>query len=287
VTFLILVSLLWALSFGLVAQVSALGAPFVAAVRTVLAALVFLPLLRPRGLRGRDLGALAAIGALQFGLMYVLYIHAFHWLRASEAALFTVFTPLFVTLAGGLLERRLRPAFLGTAALAVLGTGICVWTGLGRPGLLTGFLFMQLSNLCFACGQVLYRRLAPRLGRPDHELMGVLYVGAALVTVALAAPGLSWAGLGRITPAQAAVLVYLGVVASGLGFLLFNAGARRSDLGTLAIFNNAKVPLAILASALVFGEKVDWLRLGAGGLVLAAALALNEAALRRATAGRA
>jgi len=46
-------------------------------------------------------------------------------------------------------------------------------------------------------------------------------------------------------------------------------------VGTLAIFNNAKIPLAILASALVFHERVDWPRLAAGGAVIAAALALN------------
>ena len=49
-TLLLIVSVLWALSFGLTAQVSDLGAPFVTAVRTVLAALVFLPFLDAKGL---------------------------------------------------------------------------------------------------------------------------------------------------------------------------------------------------------------------------------------------
>ena len=68
----------------------------------------------------------------------------------------------------------------------------------------------------------------------------------------------------------------MGIVASGVGFFLFNAGARRTDVGTLAIFNNAKIPLAILASALVFHDQVDWVRLAAGGVVIAAALGLNR-----------
>ena len=65
------------------------------------------------------------------------------------------------------------------------------------------------------------------------------------------------------------------MVASGLGFFLFNAGARRTDLGTLAIFNNMKIPLAILASGLIFHETVDWERLAIGGAVIACALGLN------------
>jgi len=273
--FLFAVSVLWALSFGLIPQVSGLGATFVAAARTVLAAVVFLPFVRVRGLRGRDVLALAGVGALQFGLMYVLYIESYRWLHGAEVALFTIFTPLFVTLWNGLLVRRLTWVFLATAAMAVAGTGICLWTALDRPGLLWGFLLMQASNACFALGQILYRRIAPRTGKADHELMGILYVGAVAVALAMALPVVQWDKVARMTPGQLGTLLYLGVVASGVGFFLFNAGARRTDVGTLAIFNNAKIPLAILASALVFHERVDWLRLAAGGLVIAAALGLN------------
>jgi drug/metabolite transporter (DMT)-like permease len=275
VPFLIVVSLLWAVSFGLAGQVSPLGAPLVTVVRMALAALVFLPLVRTRGLGAAAVLGLAGVGALQFGLMYVFYLQSFRWLHSSEVALFTVFTPLLVTLLGGLLARRLPWLFLLTSGLAVAGTGICLWTSLGRSGLLPGFLCMQASNACFALGQVLYRRLAPRTGKADHELIGLLYGGAVLVALAMTLGRVHGADLARITAIQAAILAYLGIVASGVGFFLFNAGARRVDLGTLAIFNNAKVPLAVLASAFLFHEQVDWLRLGAGGAVIAGALGLN------------
>ena len=273
---LLIVSVIWALSFGLTAQVGSLGAPFVTAARTVLAALVFLPFLDARGLTRRQVLAFAGIGALQFGLMYLLYITSFRWLKASEVALFTIFTPLFVALLGDLLERRFSWRLLLTAALTVVGTGICIWTGLGRRGLLWGFLLMQGANLCFALGQVLYRRLAPATGKRDRELMGLLYLGASVVAVLMAAPATSWDRVLGMSLRQLVVLVYLGGVASGLGFFLFNAGARRTDLGTLAIFNNLKIPLAILASGLVFREVVDWPRLVVGGTVIACAFGLNQ-----------
>lgn len=275
---LLIVSVIWALSFGLTAQVSGLGAPFVTAARTVLAALVFLPFLDLKGMAPRRVLAFAGIGALQFGLMYLLYIASFRWLRPSEVALFTIFTPLFVTLVDDLLEGRMSWLFLLTASLAVLGTGICVWSGLGRGGLVRGFLLMQAANFCFALGQVLYRRAAPASGPRDRDLMGLLYLGASVVAVAAAAPSISWDRVAAMDLRQGAVLLYLGVVASGLGFFLFNAGARRTDIGTLAIFNNMKIPLAILASGLVFREAVDWPRLAAGGAVIACALGLNHVA---------
>jgi len=272
---LLIVSVIWALSFGLTAQVSDLGAPFVTAVRTVLAALVFLPFMKVKGMPAKRMLAFVGIGALQFGLMYLLYIASFRWLRPSEVALFTIFTPLFVTLVDDLLEWRMSWLFLLTAALAVLGTGICVWPGLGRGGMVRGFLLMQGANLSFALGQVLYRRVAPASGKRDRDLMGLLYLGACAVAVAMAAPSIPWDKVLAMDLRQAAVLLYLGVVASGLGFFLFNAGARRTDIGTLAIFNNMKIPLAILASGLVFREAVDWPRLAAGGAVIACALGLN------------
>lgn len=272
---LLIVSVIWALSFGLTAQVSGLGAPFVTAARTILAALVFLPFLNVKGMPAKRVLAFAGIGALQFGLMYLLYIASFRWLRPSEVALFTIFTPLFVTLVDDLMEGRMSWLFLLTAALAVLGTGICVWSGPGRGGMFRGFLLMQAANLCFALGQVLYRRAAPASGKRDRDLMGLLYLGACAVAVAMAAPSVPWAKVLAMDLRQAAVLVYLGVVASGLGFFLFNAGARRTDIGTLAIFNNMKIPLAILASGIVFREAVDWPRLALGGAVIACALGLN------------
>lgn len=273
---LLIVSVLWALSFSLTAQVSGLGAPFVTAMRTILAALVFLPFLRVRGLPAGRVLQFMGIGALQFGLMYLLYIASFEHLRPSEVALFTIFTPLLVTLADDLLERRFSMRFLLTAGLTVLGTGICIWTERGRPGLLPGFLLMQGANLCFALGQVLYRRAAPATGRRDRELMGLLYLGASLVALAMAAPSIRWDAVLGMSARQMVILLYLGGVASGLGFFLFNAGARRTDIGTLAIFNNMKIPLAILAAGLLFHESVDWIRLALGGAVIACAFGLNR-----------
>jgi drug/metabolite transporter (DMT)-like permease len=279
--FLIIVSLLWALTFGLMAQVSDLGAVFVAAARTLTAALVFLPFINIRGLKLGTVLALAGTGGLQFGVMFVAYVHSYRWLQPAEVALFTMFVPVFVTLAEDLLARRFSVMPMVTSALAVAGTGVCLWTSLDRRGLYKGFIAMQVCNLCFAVGQVLYRRIAPATGKADHQLMGILFVGAASVALAMAAPSLSWPRIAAITWRQGWILLYLGVVASGIGFFLFNAGARRTDVGTLAIFNNAKVFLGVLAAGLLFQQKVDWPRLWLGGGVIIGAWVLNHHAVNK------
>ena len=62
-----------------------------------------------------------------------------------------------------------------------------------------------------------------------------------------------WTSL-EISPNQWKSLIYLGCIASGLGFFLWNKGATQTNHGILAAFNNAVVPLAVLCSLFIFGE---------------------------------
>ena len=273
---LLLVSLIWAFSFGLIkGGLTGLPSSAVAFIRLAVALAVFAPFLRPRSLRPADAARLLLTGAVQYGLMYVAYIYAFHYLKAYEVALFTVFTPIYVTAVNDLFERRINFTALTAVLLAVAGGAVIEYQHLSSPELWRGFLLMQGANLCFAFGQIFYRRTMARLpeARTDLQVFGLLYLGAAL-TAALAATGTAWTAL-PITPKQAGILLYLGVIASGLGFFLWNIGARRVSSGTLAIFNNLKIPLGILVSVVLFGEIADWPRLLGGGALMALALAVN------------
>jgi drug/metabolite transporter (DMT)-like permease len=277
VALLLAVSILWALSFGLIkTHLAGVDPSLVAAVRLALAILIFLPFWRPRALPMRATAALAAIGALQFGVMYIAYLHAFAHLGAYEVALLTIFTPLFVWILEDVLARRFTPRVLAAAALAVAGAGAVMFRGDAPSGTWLGVLWIQASNFCFAAGQVAYRRVrAAHPGPRDHAIFATLFLGALLVTVPAAAPALA-DGLPALSGRQWLVLVYLGTIASGVGFFLWNVGATRVGAGTLAAFNNAKVPLGMAASVLVFGEKADTWRLLLGGALIIAALWVAE-----------
>ena len=274
--YLFFVSLLWAFSFGLIkGGLTDLPSSSVAFVRLFIAFAVFVPFLRFRDLRPGDAAKLLLTGAVQYGLMYVTYMQAFQHLQAYEVALFTVFTPIYVTIINDLFVKRLCPISMSAVILAVAGGIIIKYQELGSSELLRGFLLMQGANLCFAFGQIFYRRIMARLpNQPaDLQVFGLLYLGAAL-TAALATIGSDWSAF-ELTSKQAGSLLYLGVVASGLGFFLWNIGARRVSAGALAVFNNLKIPLGILVSVLVFGETTDWARLLIGGALMAAALFIN------------
>lgn len=273
---LFITSLLWAFSFGLTKRLTGLDAAFISAARLSLALLVLLPFLRVRALPWRSGLKLAAIGAVQFGLMYLAYNESYRYLKSAEVALFTLTTPVLVTLIADGFERTLRPRGLLAALLAVLGGAAIVFRSATVESTLLGIALVQLSNVAFALGQVLYRRerlLSPQV--KDADLFALLYLGgcavvipASLLRTDFTALSLSWT--------QASILAYLGVIASGLGFFLWNRGATQVSPGTLAVMNNAKIPLAVAASLLVFGEQVDLPRLFVGGALLSVGVWLSE-----------
>ncbi|MCU0275374.1 MAG: EamA family transporter [Acidobacteria bacterium] len=274
---LLLTSFIWAFSFGLVKKfLGGVDASFVAFVRLFLALLLFLPLWRPGKVKRVLALRLLGIGMVQFGLMYVCYIQSFRFLAAHQVALFTVFTPLFVAAGDDLLERRWRPLHFWTALLAVAGTALIVYSGWGRADLLKGFVLVQASNACFAGGQVLYRRL-PAAGRKwrDRDVFAWLFLGGA-AAAALAMLFFSVTPNPPLSGSQALTLLYLGLLASGIGFFLWNIGSSRVSAGTLAVMNNLKIPLAVGVSLLVFHERADLARLAVGGSAILLALWLNS-----------
>lgn len=254
---LIAVSFLWAFSFGLIKRyLPGIDSAFVATVRLGLALLVFMPFLRFRGLTLRLGLTLAAIGAVQFGVMYLAYIEAFRYLQAYEAAIFTITTPILVTLLADLWEGQMRPRALVAALLAVLGAAFVVVKSSELKLTLAGLILVQVSNAAFAVGQIAYKRVRttyPQIN--DKEVFGLLYAGAS--AVALAAFLRRGGAVPELQGPQLWTLVYLGVVASGVGFFLWNVGATRASAGTLAVMNNAKVPLGVAVSLLVFGERAN------------------------------
>lgn len=273
---LVLASLFWAASFGLIAKhLAHVDGTLVATLRLVLCALAFAPWL-PRGAAAGTWLRLLALGAVQFGVMYLLYIRAYASLAGYEVALFTVATPLHVALLEGALRGRLARRALVGVLLVVAGALVLQWQ---RPSGVAwdGFLLVQGANLAFAVGQVGYRRVHPGSSLTHGRAHAVMFLGAALTSLAavlvLGAPGLP-----ELDGAQWLVLLYLGLIPSALAFYLWNSGATLVGAGTLAALNDLKVPLAMGVAIFVFGEAspplarlVPGLCLFALGLLLARA----------------
>ncbi len=276
--YLIAVSMVWAFSYGLIkVNLTSLDPNFVTFCRMAFALPLFLPFLKIKKVSLSETFQLLIIGAIQYGAMYLFFIRSFQYLDAHQAALFTTMTPFYIILINAIWEKRFTPTYFITSLLAVLGGVIIYYKYSGDSNILTGCLLVQGSDICFAFGQVAYKRFRKiRNDLKDSEIYALLFLGA-LITAACSTTWFNgWGSLARVTMQQFTVLVYLGSIASGLGFFMWNKGAVKTNTGTLAVLNNVKSPLAILVSLLFFNEHPNLLRLSLGFAVIFFALYLSE-----------
>jgi len=218
-----------------------------------------------------DLG----IGAIQLGCMYCFYYQSFLLLTVPEVLIGTIFTPLYVSLFSDFARRQFSGRYLITATLAVLGAAVIRYNSVSEDFWL-GFMVLQGSNLSFAFGQVAYRQLIEKKSSEISQLtsFGYFYVGAFAVTL------IAWILLGEAnypdTVTQWGVLIWLGLVASGVGYFLWNKGATLVNAGVLAAMNNALIPMGLIVNFLIWDRSTDWLRLVSGASILFVAIWLGQ-----------
>ncbi|MDU7187767.1 MAG: DMT family transporter, partial [Klebsiella sp.] len=200
-----------------------------------------------------------------------LSFQAYLYLTVSELLLFTVLTPLYITLIYDVMSRRrLRWGYACSALLAVIGAGIIRYDQVTNH-FWTGLILVQLSNISFAIGMVGYKRLMETRPMPQHNAFAWFYVGAFLVAA------VAWSMLGNAqkmpeTSLQWGILAFLGVAASGIGYFMWNYGATQVDAGTLGIMNNMHVPAGLLVNLAIWQTQPRWPSFIIGALVILASL---------------
>ncbi len=280
--YLAVVSIIWAFSFGLIgSSLAGLDSFLVATLRLGIASVAFLFMLRIKSIGLIDHARLVLMGAIQFGVMYGCYMKAFQYLPSHIVAIFSITTPIYVVLIHNLRQKSFSKKFILVALLSVVGAGIIKAQSVPSGDIWTGFSLMQVAGLSFAFGQVAYRDW--KKGNPqvvDRSVFGLLILGGFVSVGCFSFILTDFSDL-NISLEQWQSIVYLGIVASGLGFFLWNKGATKVNPGTLAAFNNAVVPLAVLCSLFVFREveslsSEDLLRLILGSSFILCAVVLSK-----------
>ncbi|WP_417357711.1 EamA family transporter [Gallaecimonas pentaromativorans] len=265
-----LITILWAFSFSLIGVYLAgqVDAYIAVASRMALALLIFLPFWRP--LPWRQALTLMATGALEIGIMYLFLYKSYQYLSVAELLLFTIFTPLYVSLFADLFARRWPRQFWAPALLAVAGAAVIRWTDLSEQ-YWHGFALIQAANACFAFGQVWYRHQSQHSALTHRARFAWFFLGALVVTLAAMLALADWQKW-PATHLQQGVLLWLGVVASGLGYLGWSYGSTRVSAQQLAVMNNMLIPAGILVNVFIWNGQADWPRLALGSACMVAAL---------------
>jgi len=277
---LLAVVVVWAGSFSVIKALldHGVAAGDIAVLRYAVAVPGFAFILwRARGLPGltrRD-----AMRVVVAGLLIVVGYHLFLNLGTRHttsgiAALVVALAPgmtLVLALALGVERVRLRHvaglavAFLGVAVVVALGTG----DGLSLESA-KGPLIVLGAPLSFALYNVI---LKPLLGR--HDLLA-LTAATSLVGILGLAPFVrasTFEALVDTTAGDAALVLYLGVLATFLDYIGWNVGLRGLGPTRAVAYTYAISPLAVLIGAVVLDEPLTlWLAVGAALVISGIAL---------------
>ena len=258
--YLIAISILWSFSFGIIKYgLAGIDSSFVSFARNVIA-LTFFSSVTIYNIKKFSFDLkLVGIGALQFGLMYIFYIESYQYLPAYLIATFTITTPIYVVLASKYLNgNSLNRNGIYAILLVIIGSYLMRFNSLNLEDYMLGFVLIQCANIFFATGQILFKKWNDK--NKDKDIVhnfSQLFFGATLITSIFYFLGSSESAI--LTQSNLFSLLFLGIISSGIGFLMWNIGATKVSAEKLAIMNNAVIPIAIFNSYLIFGEEVNFI----------------------------
>jgi drug/metabolite transporter (DMT)-like permease len=220
-----------------------------------------------------DVPALLSAGLIGFTLNQILYSWGLHLTTASHSGLIFTVTPLFVfgmSQAMGHVSLGRRDV-LGLA-LGVGGAVLIIgWPASGAAG--EASLLGDLLTVGAAITWGVWTILAAPVLRRRGTLAGTFWITltGTIGLVPFAVPGLvtqdwtlpwwTWAGI-----------LYAGAAGGALGSLLWYAAVRRLGAARTAIYANMESFFAVLAAALLLGERVALVSVVGGVAVVAGVL---------------
>lgn len=236
----------------------------------------------PLGFGGRAAGAASLSGADRRGLFWMGFIGftlamtlahwGLAWSTATNAALLVATEPIaLVALAPIVLGERLTGREGWGTVLALLGATVIVVNGV--PGLTLaiaphwrGDLLLLLSGVCFAAYSLLGRPLLAR--HPSIRVTTWSFLWGLVTTAPLAAVEWQVAGRSPWTAVSVAAVLYLGVVMTGLGYLVWNWALERVSAARAAIYLNVQPLVGALLGVVWLGEPLSTFTVAGGSLVV-------------------
>ena len=256
--YLILVSILWSFSFGIIKYgLSGIDSSFISLMRNLIAFLFFASLTLYNFKKFIFDIKLILIGAIQFGLMYVLYIQSYQYLPAYLIATFTITTPIFIGIFSQLLQNKsFSLSGIFSILLVVLGSLMMRFNIVNPLDYWLGFFLIQCANICFAIGQIMFKKWCFKNTSVDIIYnFSQMFFGAVLITSMFSI--INSTNIGMLNTYNLFALLFLGLFSTGFGFLVWNLGSLQVSNERLAVMNNVVIPIAIFNSFLIFGEAIN------------------------------
>jgi drug/metabolite transporter (DMT)-like permease len=273
---IIVLMILWGSTFAVTKAAAREIPPLtLAALRFLIAAVVLLPVAASRGgvralPRPLPLVPLALMGLTGIAIFTVGFNYALVHGSASQGALIFALVPAAVAVAAftALREAQSRRRILGIA-LSVCGVGLVAASGepdSASPHPWLGALCMLAAVIAWAAYTVIAKRLADADQIVVIALVSVIgmamllpFAAVELLHVPWPRPSLQgWIGV-----------LFLGVVASALAFIVYNQALRELDAGLVGAYLNLDPIVGVLTAVLFLGETLLAWQIVGGVIALA------------------
>ena len=243
---------------------------------------------RKRLPRGRIWGHLAVNAVLMNAGPFTLYAYAERKVSSVLAGLWNATTPLITLVVLLTVMHDERPSRRNLATLAGGFAGVAVligpWNGLGGNAL-TGDLECLGAALCYGFGGPYTRRFLS--GRPESGVaLAAAQLSLATVMLAIIAPFVAAPSL-RIDASTVAAILVLGLLCSGVAYVLMYAIVRAAGAGTFSTVTYVIPVISTALGVIALGEPLSWNEpVGAVIVLIAMAFSSRSAPEAAATAAQ-
>ena len=207
------------------------------------------------------------LGGVALGLNWVALFTAYRMLNVSLATLIYYAGPMIVLLFSPVLFReKLTGAKL--LAIAVVAVGlVCITGSITSGGMnLSGLIVAVLSALFYA-GLITFNK---KIHRTSGMQTAAIELDVAFVVVLIYV--LCTAGLPQFQKSDWPYVAWIGLVNTGLAYLLYFSGLQKLPGQSVALISYADPVAALIFSALLLGEKLTAIQLIGAVLIIGGAM---------------
>ena len=223
-----------------------------------------------------DLWRLMALGVLGHCVYQVLFINGIALTRAGTASLVVAASPATIALVARFFGHdRLPMRAIAGIGLSIAGVALVMGGTVSEegPGHLSGDLMILLAVICWAFYSNWLVAITQRVDAV--QVAAWTLVGGVIPLIVLATPQLLRVEWSAVTPLTWGAVVYSGVGAMVIAYLLWYRGVHRIGPTRTSMYGNLQPIVAVMVAWIALGE-VPTLFQGAGAATVIAGLYLSR-----------
>jgi drug/metabolite transporter (DMT)-like permease len=199
---------------------------------------------------------LFGLGLLSNTFYQSLFITGMAYTRAGNAALILATTPLFTAILGRIRKHEyFTKRGVAGLLLAFAGIVLIITNGRGEVSIgdtVLGDSLLLASTVCWSLYTVGSRDLVHKYG--SLKTTTVMMTSGTPLLLLVCAPSLLRQDWSRVRPIAWAGVIYSGLFAIALAYIIWNHGVRRIGSTRTAIYSNITPIVALLVAWLALGE---------------------------------